>query len=90
MSFDNIYVDIYVADMQRTTIYLDKALKRRLKQMAKARRMTEAQIIREALARHLAMERSGMPRVVGRSEDGGVARRLDDALEEADFGRVTG
>jgi hypothetical protein len=46
-------------EIERTTIYLDKSLKRLLKQAAKARDVTEAEIIREALAAHLRAARIG-------------------------------
>ena len=73
--------------MERTTVYLDPALKRRLKEVATARGVTEASLIREALVRHLAGEaRCGLA-PVGRSEDGGVAHRVDDALDDLGFGR---
>ena len=77
----------YMLVVERTTIYLDKTLKRLLKQAAKTRNVAEAEIIREALTKHLRERRLTVPRVVGRSTDGGVARRLDDALDEAGFGR---
>jgi hypothetical protein len=75
--------------MERTTLYLDAALKRRLKAEAKARRTTEAKIVREALHTYLGRGKGGKPRVrpVGTSHDGGVAHRLDDALDALGFGK---
>ncbi len=73
--------------MERTTIYLDPDLKRRLKEAAGRRGVTEASILREALERYLAAETRPRVRPVGRSRDGGVAGRVDDALLELGFGR---
>ena len=73
--------------MERTTVYLDPALKRRLKETAMARGVTEASLIREALLRYLAGETRPRFMPVGRSRDGGVAHRVDEALDELDFGR---
>jgi plasmid stability protein len=73
--------------MERTTIYLDTALKRRLREVAAARRTTEASILREALRAYLAAESRPRVRPVGASTDGGIAHRLDDALRELGFGR---
>jgi hypothetical protein len=73
--------------MERTTIYLDTALKRRLREVAVARRTTEASILREALRAYLASEVRAKVRPVGTSTDGGIAHRADDALRELGFGR---
>ncbi len=73
--------------MERTTIYLDAALKRRLREVAVARRTTEASILREALRAYLGTESRPKVRPVGASTDGGVAHRVDEALHEAGFGR---
>lgn len=73
--------------MQRTTIFLDPAIKRLLRDEARRRGVTEASILREALARYFADQSPPEPRPVGKSKDGGVARRLDDALAESGFGR---
>ncbi len=73
--------------MERTTVYLDPALKRRLKDVALARGVTEASLIRKALLGYLAGEASAGLKPVGRSRDGGVAHRVDDALDELGFGR---
>jgi len=75
--------------MDRTTLYLDPALKRLLKAEARLRGTTEAKIVREAL--HTYLRKSPRPkpviRPVGKSRDGGVAHRLDEALDELGFGR---
>ncbi len=73
--------------MERTTIYLDPALKRRLKTAAARRGVAEALLVRKALERFLAEEGSVVVRPVGESADGGVAGRVDEALEELGFGR---
>jgi hypothetical protein len=73
--------------MERTTLYLDPALKRRLKEAAARLRTTEAFIMREALAKYLAGGERPEVRVLGKSRDGGVAHRLDEALDELGFGR---
>jgi Ribbon-helix-helix protein, copG family len=79
--------DMYVGVVERTTIYLDTALKRRLREVAAARRTTEASILREALQAYLAQESRPQVRPVGTSADGGVAHRVDEALHELGFGR---
>ena len=73
--------------MERTTVYLDPVLKRRLKDAAIARGVTEASLIREALLRYLAGEARPGLTPVGRSRDGGVAHQVDEALGELGFGR---
>lgn len=73
--------------MERTTVYLDAALKRKLKEAAASRGVSEASLLREALGAYLREEPRPAVRPVGRSTDGGVARRVDDALEELGFGR---
>jgi hypothetical protein len=73
--------------MDRTTIYLDPELKRRLKEAAGRRGVTEASILREALEGYLAAEQRPRVRPVGRSRDGGVAGRVDAALLDLGFGR---
>jgi len=73
--------------MERTTIYLDPSLKRRLKTAATRRGVAEALLVRTALEQFLAEEGSVVVRPVGESADGGVAGRVDEALEELGFGR---
>jgi plasmid stability protein len=73
--------------MERSTIYLDPELKRRLREAAARRGVTEASVLREALEKYLAAERRPGVRPVGKSRDGGVAGRVDEALEELGFGR---
>lgn len=73
--------------MERTTVYLDSALKRRLKDAAARTGESEAGLIREALERYLADVPSPVLRPVGRSSDGGIAGREESELERRGFGR---
>ena len=73
--------------MERTTVYLDTELKRRLKEAAARRRTSEARLIREALAQYLVGEERPTLRAVGRSEDGGIADRDEESLADLGFGR---
>jgi predicted transcriptional regulator len=85
---DNVHDAIYACVVERTTIYLDPDLKRRLKAAALREGTTEAALIREALRRLLRERRQPAIRPVGRTRDGGVAHRADEALEELGFGRT--
>lgn len=75
--------------MKRTTIYLPEDLKRRLEQVARRERRTEADVIREALADAPAMRERPRP-TVPLSEAGlgdpTIAERVDELLAEG-FGR---
>jgi hypothetical protein len=71
--------------VERTTVFLDAALKRRLRRAAAERDVTEASLIREALERHLGPTDQPMLQPVGESRDGGVADRVDDALADLGF-----
>jgi predicted transcriptional regulator len=72
--------------MERTTVYLDPELKRRLKEAAARTGSSEASLIREALSRYLVASEPAALRPVGRSKDGGVADRDEDALGDLGFG----
>ena len=74
--------------MERTTVYLDPELRRRLKSAAAAARVSEAHMIREALSTYLASRNPVRLEPVGRSTDGGVAARDEQALDELGFGRA--
>ncbi len=74
--------------MERTTIYLDPDTKRRLREAATSEETSEAAIIREALRRYLSRRSRRKIRPVGKSADGGVARRVDEALADLGFGRT--
>jgi len=67
-------------------IYIEADTRRLLKVTAKRLGISEAQVVRDALDKHLKQPSAGAPRAVGCSTDGGVARRLDAALEESGFG----
>ena len=73
--------------MERTTIYLDPELKRKLKEAAARARISEARVIREALASYLAKEDRVRLEPVGRSVDGGIAAEDEEALGDLGFGR---
>ena len=73
--------------MERTTVYLDAELKRRLKEAAARGGVSEALLIREALTSYLAKDRPVRLKPVGRSTDGGVAGRDEEALKDLGFGR---
>ena len=73
--------------MERTTVYLDTALKRKLKEAAARRGVSEASLLREALAAYLQEGERPRLRPVGKSTDGGVAHRVDEALDDLGFGR---
>ncbi len=87
MLLDDRIRAIYAYAMERTTIYLEPELKRELRKAAASEKTTEAAIIRGALRRYLS--RRSRPKIlpVGKSTDGGVARRVDEALDEMGFGR---
>jgi len=86
MRLDRTLDDIYAYVMERTTVYFDATLKRRLKEAASRSGTTEASILREALERYLADAQRPTVRPVGTSRDGGVAHRVDEALRETGFG----
>ena len=73
--------------MERTTIYLDSELKRKLREAAARKRISEARMIREALASYLSTEEPVMLEPVGQSEDGGIAEHDEEALEDLGFGK---
>jgi len=73
--------------MERTTVYLDAELKRRLREAAARSGSTEASLIREALARYLVGSEPPTLRPVGRSADGGVAGDDEEALRDLGFGK---
>ena len=73
--------------MERTTVYLDAELKRRLETAAARGQRREAAMIREALEQYLARESVPKLRPVGNSTDGGIADRVDTELAEQGFGQ---
>jgi predicted transcriptional regulator len=64
--------------MQKTTLYLSEELKSAVEQQARQRRVSEAQVIREAIAS--AVTRPA-PRVGLFRSAGGVAARAEELLE---------
>jgi len=68
--------------MQKTTVYLPEELKIRLSQMASETGRSEAELIRAAVL--MLTSEASRPRPRGRifdSKEGGLAERVDDALE---------
>ena len=63
-----------MADVQKTTVYLDVADYRRLKAIARAKGRAPAELVREAVARYTASE---MPPPRARSIGAGLSRRGD-------------
>ena len=77
-----------MADIQKTTVYLDAADYRRLKTIARARGCAPAQLVREAVARYAAEEAPGRRARsigIGRSRRPDVGERAEDLLDG--FGR---
>lgn len=74
--------------MDRTTVYLDAELKRRLREAASRAGKSEALLIREALSEYLAGRATVALKPVGRSKDGGIGDRDEEALEELGFGEL--
>lgn len=72
-----------MADVQKTTVYLDAADYRRLKAIARARGCTPAELVREAVARYAAAEapaRRARSVGAGRSRTGDVSERAEELL----------
>jgi len=79
------------ARRKKTTVYLDEALLRSLKRLAHARRVSEALILREAVAEYTAnaSKNAGrrLPKSLGfASGPGNLSERTDELLA-AGFGR---
>jgi Arc/MetJ-type ribon-helix-helix transcriptional regulator len=67
--------------MQKTTVYLPDALKRRLAKAARRRGQSEAALIRAAIERLLDEEARPQPTLpLFRSSDPTLAERVDEAL----------
>lgn len=68
--------------MEKTTVYLPKELKRALKRLARQRRCSEAELLREAVARLTDQADAPAPRVpLFRSTGPSIAEDVDRALE---------
>ena len=72
--------------MTKTTVYLPPELKRALKNLARQRRCSEAELLREAVARLAGEADAPAPRLpLFRSTGPSIARNVDRALDG--FGR---
>ncbi len=73
--------------MEKTTIYLSTELRRAVKRAARLQRRSEADVIRDALSRHVAVDEAPRPTLpLFRSRGRSIADRVDDALADG-FGR---
>ena len=70
----------YISIMHKTTIYLDEATHRRLRQLADATGRTQAHLIREALEQYVFGRRSAEPRSVGLGEGAADLSARTEAL----------
>ncbi|MBI4728235.1 MAG: CopG family transcriptional regulator [Acidobacteria bacterium] len=68
--------------MVKTTVYLQEELKRGLSRLARRRGRTEADLIREAVARLVENQRPNRPRLplFSSSGEATLAERVDEAL----------
>jgi len=74
--------------MTKTTVYLPPELKRALARLARERRCSEAELLREAVARLAAEGEAPAPKLpLFRSKGASIAEDIDRALEG--FGRQT-
>lgn len=83
-----VWLPYMAADRSKTTLYLDDAVYRRLKAMARARGMAPAALVREAMAQYVAShDTSRRPRCIGAgaSRRGDLSERAEELLEG--FGR---
>jgi hypothetical protein len=72
--------------MKKTTVYLPTELKRALATLARQRRCSEAEVLREAVSRLAGEADAPLPRLpLFRSSGASIAQDIDRALE--DFGR---
>ena len=74
--------------MVKTTLYMPRELKAALERLAEERRVSEATLVREALAEKIDREIRPRPRVPLLADglgDSTIAERVDELLEE--FGR---
>ena len=68
--------------MTKTTVYLPVALKRRLEKVARERRCSEAELLRDAVARLVGEAEAPSPRLpLFRSRGPSIAEDVDSALE---------
>ena len=68
--------------MEKTTVYLPRELKRALKRLARDRKCSEAELLREAVARLTDQADAPMPRLpLFRSTGPSIAEDVDRALD---------
>lgn len=73
--------------MQKTSVYLPADLKRALAKLAASRGCSEAELLREAVARLTASEAAPAPRLpLFRAKGASIAERVDEELAKG-FGR---
>jgi hypothetical protein len=73
---------VYVGFMTKTTVYLPRELKRALKRVAAQRRCSEAELLREAVARLTGEAAAPIPRLpLFRSTGPSIAEHVDRTLE---------
>ena len=73
--------------MEKTTVYIPKPLKERVRRMAAEERRSEAAVIRAALEAYTAAKERPRPTLpLFKSGRGNIARRVDELLAEG-FGR---
>jgi predicted transcriptional regulator len=61
--------------MEKTTLYLDDALRRRLRELSQRLDRPQASLIREALEQYVSSHGRPRPRSIGAGEDGRVGAR---------------
>lgn len=72
----------YIYGMQKTTVYLSRELKQLLARIARQRRCSEAELLREAVARLADEFDAPAPKLpLFRSSGPSIAESVDDALE---------
>lgn len=76
---------------KKTTVYLDEALLRSMKQLARSRRVSEAWILGEAVSEYVATARKAtarrVPKSLGLASGPGDLSERSDELLAAGFGR---
>jgi len=74
-------------DMDKTTVYLPPELKQAVRRVARRRKCSEAELIREALVWLTSTDEPPSPKLpLFRSRGPSIAERVDDVLAEG-FGR---
>ena len=58
--------------MEKLTLYIDPALHRELKELARVQNRSQAELVREALAVYLQQETCPAPTSIGTGEDGEI------------------